>query len=80
MKRVLISLAILVAALLPASADEFEIMGLGMQTCGKFAELYRATPDLVENAFFAWAQGFMSGLNLASVANSRPAKNGWNAE
>ena len=50
-----------------ASAEMGE-MGVGTSTCGEFAEHYRDSPSLWENVYFAWAQGFMTGMNLASAA------------
>ena len=37
--------------------------GGGAGTCGQFAEAYRASPRVMEDFYFSWAQGFMSGRN-----------------
>ena len=42
-------------------------MGAGTLTCAKFAQLYAGDPDHAEFDFYSWAQGFMSGLNLANA-------------
>ena len=43
-------------------------MGTGSATCGKFAEQYQQFHEDMERSYFVWAQGFMSGLNLAHHA------------
>jgi hypothetical protein len=47
-----------------AHAESFSSMGIGMLTCAQFNERYRAAPA-IEQDFFAWAQGLMSGINDA---------------
>ena len=47
---------------------------IGTKTCGEFASDYRVSPREVETGYFTWAQGLMSGMNLASVANVGRAK------
>ena len=46
------------------------IMGPGSVTCGKFAADYRQNPDQVDNLFFTWAQGFMSGFNITETTGT----------
>jgi hypothetical protein len=41
------------------------MMGPGSVTCGQYAEEYRRDPTFADFGFFSWAQGFMSGFNLA---------------
>ena len=48
--------------------------GIGMQTCGQFAEAYVAHPDVTENLYFTWAQGFMTGLNFMATVVKQPAR------
>jgi hypothetical protein len=77
MKRVFISLGILIAGfLVSASATEYGLMGVGTETCGQYAEVYRMSPEVAENAYFSWAQGFMSGLNMGSLAQGDYQKPG----
>jgi hypothetical protein len=64
-----------VSALNCWGADVFGFMGVGAHTCGQFAEGYRNAPQLTESLYFAWAQGFMSGQNMALLANHHLAKN-----
>ena len=47
-----------------AHAEPFSNMGIGVLTCAQFVEHYRADPA-IEDRFFDWAQGFMSGINDA---------------
>jgi hypothetical protein len=46
--------------------------GLGVNSCADFARTYAANPKLVEDTYFVWAAGFMSGLNLDAAAFGRP--------
>ena len=55
-----VSLFLLIAPT-PAIAQA-EWIGFGAYSCAEFANLYTEDP-MVENTFFSWAQGFMSGLN-----------------
>jgi hypothetical protein len=44
--------------------------GVGTQSCAEFGRLYASAqnPAKVEQIFIAWAQGFMSGQDLATQA------------
>ncbi|MGH6817307.1 MAG: hypothetical protein ACREC1_00870 [Methylovirgula sp.] len=46
--------------------------GAGMQSCAQFARLYAANPEITEDLFFSWAQGFISGLNIEALIQNRP--------
>jgi len=50
----------------PARAQEAVGMGAGTQTCAEFADFSKSDPALAERVFYAWAQGFLSGLNLGN--------------
>ena len=52
------------------SMADYAIMGPGSVTCGKFAADYRQNPDQVDNLFFTWAQGFMSGFNITETTGT----------
>jgi hypothetical protein len=62
LRRVLTAALLLCAV--AAHAEPFSNMGIGMLTCAQFVEHYRADPA-IEDRFFDWAQGFMSGINDA---------------
>ena len=42
--------------------------GFGSATCAQFGEAYKKTPGLTEDMFFAWAQGYLTGINTARQA------------
>ena len=44
-------------------ANDTLYMGLGAQTCVQFNNDYRIATEEVGFAYFAWAQGFLSGMN-----------------
>jgi len=53
-------------------AAEGQGYGLGMDTCGEFAKSYAANPKVTEGIYFAWAAGFMTGLNMMAVVDKMP--------
>jgi hypothetical protein len=65
----------------PAAADPHFLQGAGTNTCGKFGADYQKSPDVLEDVYFTWAQGFMSATNahLVSVETSSQMRdlNGW---
>ncbi len=66
MKAIICASLIIAMPLKPAlgAAQNF---GHGLATCAQFAEDYKVSPELNETMYFTWAQGFMSGLNVASI-------------
>jgi len=42
-------------------------MGAGISTCSQFTTLLRRYHRDVEAHYFAWAQGFMSGVNFREI-------------
>lgn len=51
------------------------IAGPGVASCAEFAEGYRRTPGPTEIQFFAWAQGYMSAINLPMRLRNEPTRN-----
>lgn len=51
------------------------IAGAGWVSCAEFAQSYQRAPETTEDYFYAWAQGYMSGLNRAS--GERKNLRGW---
>jgi hypothetical protein len=49
--------------------------GVGMDSCSTFAAAYKRQPKFSEDLYFAWAEGFLSGLNLEATADYLPARN-----
>ncbi|MGO8920470.1 MAG: hypothetical protein ACLQJR_31635 [Stellaceae bacterium] len=43
---------------------DYAEMGLGVNSCATFGAMYKNDPSAAETAFFTWAQGFMSAMNL----------------
>src|SRR5208282_6818979 len=52
------------------AADKAPGYGVGMHSCAEFAQAYAADPTTAEDLYFSWAQGFMSGVNLAYVTST----------
>lgn len=50
-----------------AQAQSVKIVGIGASTCHDFLREIAGRPD-VEKNFFAWAQGYMSGLLIRAPA------------
>ena len=57
---------------MPAAA--YTVQGLGAATCAEFGKQYRVEPSGVETAYFGWAQGYMSGLNMMAQSQNLPAR------
>jgi len=70
MRRLCMLIALLAAAA-SANAADYPLMGVGSRTCGQFGSAYQKFPQVAENDFFSWAQGFMSGLNMALSTGER---------
>ena len=51
------------------------IAGAGWVSCAEFAQKYQIDPGYTEEYFYAWAQGYMSGLNQAVL--QRKNLRGW---
>ena len=68
--RKTIAAAIILVCLASVARAQYFIMGAGAQTCGQFAHDYAADPQR-ENLYFEWAQGLMSGLNLAAAYSAQ---------
>jgi hypothetical protein len=56
-----------------AQQPEAEMMGAGSSTCADYLEEYRSDPATANNLYFGWAQGFMSGENVAH--DKKPMRN-----
>jgi hypothetical protein len=63
-----------------AYADEnYATMGMGVASCQSFnaavGSVRGSERRLLETAFFTWAQGVMSGMNIALAADGKPMIN-----
>jgi hypothetical protein len=68
MKKSYIVLAMLLTMMWQTSnafAAEFE--GAGLQLCSKFLESYKIDKASTSTVYFDWAEGYMSGLNVARL-------------
>jgi hypothetical protein len=53
-------------------AQQLGAYGIGVHSCAEFAKSYAADPTVTENIYFAWAEGFVSGLNMSAIASNLP--------
>lgn len=51
-----------------AHAISFNSAGAGLMSCSIFAKAYEQDPNTTEQFYFAWAQGFMTGVNAPRIA------------
>ena len=51
-----------------AQVHHYPVQGFGTASCAKYAELYRREPDEADKIFLGWALGYMSGVNIWSMA------------
>src|SRR5260370_42514442 len=61
----ILRLAILVACLLPAHAEEATVFGHGLDSCEKWTEA-RGTRSYRQGLYTQWLAGFLSGLDVES--------------
>lgn len=54
-----------------ARAEPSVVAGAGGTTCGQFASAYKGDVEFVEEHYYAWAQGFMSGVNIELMWSKR---------
>jgi hypothetical protein len=45
-------------------SQTYPARGAGTFTCAEFAQQFKESPETIENLYFAWAQGFMTGQNF----------------
>ncbi|HUC63779.1 MAG TPA: hypothetical protein VMA53_00030 [Stellaceae bacterium] len=66
---------VLLFAVQARAATDYPLMGIGLGSCSLFASQYRQWGATIETSYFAWGQGFMSGLNMAGPHAGREARN-----
>jgi hypothetical protein len=72
MRRSLNAAMIIAALTVPANAGQTFIgMGPGTFTCGQFSKWYAQNPSHTDDNFFFWAQGYMSGMNIALASDTK---------
>ena len=57
----------LLTSTVAAQQEGGTIAGAGWVSCGEYAARYQRDPRATEDYFYAWAQGYMSGVNDASL-------------
>lgn len=75
MRRTLSAMLILGVTNVPAAAQVPVVAGPGITTCAEFAEYYRRNSVTAEIQYFAWAQGFMSAINVPKRLRNEPTRN-----
>lgn len=66
---------ILLALSLPAAAEDAASIGPGNLSCAEFARMYANDPEQTEMVFYAWAEGYMTGLNMALLKITGDSQN-----
>jgi hypothetical protein len=74
MKLTHIVLAALLVQSTIAIADPLGVAGVGGHSCAEIAEFFSQNPDQTSAMIFSWAQGYMSGLNVAGAASGREVR------
>ena len=69
--KLVLAVGLFLFSLYPTFSDEMVVMGVGTTSCSQFANLYKVSPKQAENAYFSWAQGFMSAENIANLADKQ---------
>jgi hypothetical protein len=62
-------LVVIVTGEASAQQPEAGMMGAGSSTCADYTQAYRRDPGSANDMYFSWAQGFMSGQNVAHDNN-----------
>jgi hypothetical protein len=74
MKLTHIVLAALLIQSTIAIADPIGVAGAGAYSCTEIAKFFSQNPDQTSVLIFSWAQGYMSGLNVAGGASGRDVR------
>src|SRR6476660_6908690 len=53
------------------AAEQYRSMGAGTRSCAVFSRTYKDKPKTADMIYFSWAQGYMSGVNLAAGINNK---------
>jgi hypothetical protein len=56
------------------ATNNIAVSGMGAASCAEFLQQVRENPDM-ENIYFTWAQGLMSGWNTRGLADKRTILN-----
>jgi hypothetical protein len=72
--RTLLFLGLVLVMTVPARSEN-NVMGYGVNSCATFGQGYKKHQELVEELYYAWARGFMSGMNIAAHGSGLRSKN-----
>jgi len=67
-RHVLMAVVMLLTATATGSAfakEEFDMIGLGGNSCSQLGKSFKKNPNEVDQVYFIWYTGFVSGLNAA---------------
>ena len=67
-------LAVLLIEPTIANADPIGVTGAGALSCTEIRKSFRQNPDQTSAMMLSWAQGYMSGLNVAGAASGRDVR------
>jgi hypothetical protein len=71
--RALLSVGLVLATTVSARCEN-NVVGYGINSCATFGQGYKKHPEIAEELYFGWAQGFMSGLNIGAHATGHRSK------
>jgi hypothetical protein len=69
--RVALCLGLMALSSPVTAAEQYQSMGAGTRSCAVFARTYKDKPKTADMIYFSWAQGYMSGVNLAAGINNK---------
>ena len=64
-------LALVVLTSWAMAAEQYQSMGAGTKSCAVFGRTYKDKPKTANMIYFSWAQGYMSGVNIAAGINNK---------
>jgi hypothetical protein len=72
--RVALCSGLIVVGFSGAKAQQYQSMGAGTKSCAVFVRTYKDKPKTAEMIYFSWAQGYMSGVNVAAGIKNRDVR------
>ena len=69
--RVVLCLGFMALSSPVTAAEQYQSMGAGTRSCAVFARTYKDKPKSADMIYFSWAQGYMSGVNIAAGINNK---------
>jgi len=69
--RFVLVILLLIAPIEAGRAAPAAMGGPGAASCAEFAQAYKSNPVAAGNFYFAWAQGYISGLNSIALQTNQ---------